>query len=767
MRRVAAAFDHVLPVVLTVVVLSGWSTTYVGGSWLETGVVASASAVAMASWLARRDWGADAVVLAIMLAYVLAAAPVASLPIGSDLFGTIARGTVHGWTYLVGSHPYLDDRGVLLLPALGLGLLVGGLAATTALRGRSPGAPCVVPVLAFALVQLLGRDQPHWGQGLALAVACTAWIFVRGLASEVRIGAGPALLRFAVAAVVLTLVGLVTHPLTGPVEADTGPRVVLRDEVPAYDVSELDTPLRTFRDFTRQPPSVPHNVFSRPLLTVSGLPAGTRLRFVALDRYDGLVFHADDRTVPGTHEDRYLRVNGPLDTGGAGRSVFARVTLRSTYRFAWLPTAGALRTVDFTGNRITERASELRYNPATRTAVMTRDVTPDDSYDFTAVLTDDTLTSDMLPYRGVDADLYRSARFVELPALGWSRGATSRMDAVFRAARVLRTTGRYSDGGTLQELKYAPGHDARRLGVQFIHGSLTGDDEQYATTMALVATRLGVPARVVVGAIVPRSGVVRGADVHAWVELRVRDGSWRTLPTARFMSRTPPEVDRFETNPDQTIRLPPGTRLPQVEPQFPKPLRRHVLEEPHGSPLDLGAWARRAGVVLGLLVLLGVGAIPVAKWRRRRARRVRPRVTARYAGAWAELVDTATDLGLPVRRSATRQAQAAAMGLGEELAWEADLVVFGMDQPTEEAAVDYWSRVVGAERTLRAGASWLRRVLAPLNPASLHLRLPAVLARLPRRQPVGTARGVTSLQTAKGSSPVRARATARGGSGRE
>ena len=35
------------------------------------------------------------------------------------------------------------------------------------------------------------------------------------------------------------------------------------------------------------------------------------------------------------------------------------------------------------------------------------------------------------------------------------------------------------------------------------------------------------------------SGKVRGADIHAWVELRVLDGSWRTLPTKAFMSRTP------------------------------------------------------------------------------------------------------------------------------------------------------------------------------------------------------------------------------------
>jgi len=46
-----------------------------------------------------------------------------------------------------------------------------------------------------------------------------------------------------------------------------------------------------------------------------------------------------------------------------------------------------------------------------------------------------------------------------------------------------------------------------------------------------------VPARVVLGALVPAGGVVTGADVHAWVEIRVGDGSWRTLPTSAFMDR--------------------------------------------------------------------------------------------------------------------------------------------------------------------------------------------------------------------------------------
>ena len=41
-----------------------------------------------------------------------------------------------------------------------------------------------------------------------------------------------------------------------------------------------------------------------------------------------------------------------------------------------------------------------------------------------------------------------------------------------------------------------------------------------ASTLALMGNRIGVPTRVVMGAITPGSGPVRGRDVHAWVEVR-------------------------------------------------------------------------------------------------------------------------------------------------------------------------------------------------------------------------------------------------------
>ena len=113
------------------------------------------------------------------------------------------------------------------------------------------------------------------------------------------------------------------------------------------------------------------------------------------------------------------------------------------------------------------------------------------------------------------------------------------MRRVFAIARHLKTQGRYSDGVIESETIYHAGHNRYRLtddtgGVNspFVVGKVY---EQYSAWMALLANRIGVPARVVFGAIVPEGGVVTGADVHAWVEVQVADGSWRTLPTELYM----------------------------------------------------------------------------------------------------------------------------------------------------------------------------------------------------------------------------------------
>ena len=719
--------DVLAPLVLTGLALAGWSTTYDGNRWLLAGLGGAAAAGLLAWWLARHGWGPDVLFVLLIPLYVLTAGPIAEIRLSGRLVQDLINDTLNSWTYLVGSHPLLESDGALLLPPYVLGLLSGGLATSVALRSTSPAAPLLTPLIAFGGIQVLGRAEQGWLLGLLFGLTAAGWILLRGLRLEARHAPGALLTRLGLAVLVLGLVAAVARPIADRVPVDAAPQLVLRDTIPTYDVAKLETPLASFRRFTRQLPGALGNVYDRPLVTVSGLEPGSRLRFVALDTYDQLQMRPGDQTVPDRGDDRFLRVGSAIDNPADGDETFVQVEVHKNWDSHWVPTAGVLQWFGFDGQGAGVRQRGFRYNPATSTGVMTSDLTGRDAYEFSTVLPDDQLSPKMEPYPTTEAELYAQARFMHVPAHGWAAGETRPMAAVFRVAEVLRLTGRYSNGALAQEAaKYGPGHDRTRLGPFFIYGSLTGDDEQYAPIMAMAAIRLGVPARVVVGAVVPKDGVVRGRDVSAWVELRVADGTWRTLPTEAFMSRTPPELDRFDQNPDQSIRLPPGTKLPDIQLDPPADEPKVDKAEPAERDVDgESSWWRWLLLVAVALAVVSAALVPLTTLVRRRRRLHHARITRRYAGAWLELVDLARDLGMPVPRGLTRHAEALLIGHGEDAAWEADRTIFGIDEPDAAAAAAFWAGVEAERRALRAAAPWPRRLLAPLNPTSLR--------RTPRR----------------------------------
>ena len=189
-----------------------------------------------------------------------------------------------------------------------------------------------------------------------------------------------------------------------------------------------------------------------------------------------------------------------------------------------------------------------------------------------------------------------------------------------------------------------------------------------------------MPARVVLGAEVPEGGVVTGKDVSAWVELRAADGSWRTLPTEAFMSDEPPADQLPETNTPMTgTVVPPPAPIPppsDAGDQSDADLKERKAdkkeadeEEDEESVVDRAArldrrWSRRTS---------GARCSPSCSWSapilglkllRRRRRRNAAVVSARFVGAWRELVDHARDLGQPVPLgpTVTRREQSGAIG---------------------------------------------------------------------------------------------------------
>jgi hypothetical protein len=280
---------------------------------------------------------------------------------------------------------------------------------------------------------------------------------------------------------------------------------------------------------------------------------------------------------------------------------------------------------------------------------------------------------------------------------------------------------------------YPAGHYLGRLLDGFVNARImAGNDEQYAAAMALLANRVEVPARVVMGAVVPPGGVVRGSDVSAWVEIRAADGSWRTLPTEEFMgderpAKLPPESDRNRTG----ANVPPAAPIPPpsvIQDQTDTQLRaRNGSDSPDRPAPDAGlpAWVVWT-LVLGGIPLLVVGAllssiVLVKGWRRSR-RRTSGTASARVVGAWRELVDHARDLGqaVPVAASLTRREQSAAVESAGAvaLARRADAHVFGPSVPQPDEARDFWGSVIDERRAMSAAVSRWRRWRARVSLAS-------------------------------------------------
>ncbi len=750
--------DILFAVALSVLALSGWSTTYAGPGWWIAAIVAAALGIAIAVAITDSGGGVQFVLLALVALYLLVAGPLALGRVellGISTFEAGMTGTGESWHTLLTTHPPVDAAGAVLIPPVLLSLFGPALAVSLSVRSRKMLAPLVAPSAIFVTVLLMGQHTTGAvvAQGLAFAGVSVLWMRIRALRlEESGTGHDPARAR-RIAGSVALIVGaslLVAAVGDNAREEPSGPRsgvsdeqitpplpdtelaapaaagrFLLRDRVSAYDAERLRTPLDAFRDYTRQEPGTEGNLFDERLLRVEGAPSGSRLRFATLDSYDGQRWKAENRTDPLRLDDRFFAMDSSIDNPAEGDRARVTVNLTGNWELPWVPTIGAVQSFEF-DQSASSNPEELRYNPATGTAVMTETLEPKDSYTFGTVIEDRKLSpdDDAAPY--FDTGLYDEADFLDVAAGLGRLDSTSRIDALFQIADSLRKNGRYSNGIAGFEARYQPGQSRKRLGEDFINVTPTvGDDEQYAAAFALLANRIGVPARVVVGAVVPKNGVVEGRDVQAWVEVRLADASWATVPTELFMSKKPPVA--------------PGAVSGGPKPRsFPDPKdRANPLDQPDpqddldATKPDPDSGSSSTWLLLLLLPLaLLVGVPPLLKWLRRRRRKRARSGALRYAGAWAELVDGARDLGHDVPAHLTRPAQARVLvsaGGGDDQEWtalaqEADRRVFAAVDPDVEQADRFWDSITVPRSQLRESAKPWRRWWSRFTLASLRRR---------------------------------------------
>lgn len=717
-----ALLDLAAIAALTVICLHPLTATFAGDAWWAVAASAACVGILVPVALLRWGWSGWLSPLILLLVHVLVAGPLVT-SVGGDvqLFpdrGSIAnalRASFSVWGELLGTLPLVDSTGTMLLIPLLLGLFPVGIAATVALHTRRPGFPALPMLALLLLVLLLGPSglDGHLAHATGFAVVVVGWIGLRGARHGGHVmRSGRALTGVRVSLVLLVGLGAA---LLVPPAMDGDERLVLRETVSTgLDTTGIGTPLSGFRRYTRQPAGYVDNVYADTLLTVKGGLPGMRLRFAVLDWYDGSEWRMNPDVSPSDSRNRYLRVGSTLVNPSVGPLVNVHVKVHEAWRGNWVPTVGDLQSFTFSWSGGHDRHAELYYNPDTSAALLSSRLDEGDDYDFTSRLPEDVLTRNLEPMvDAVDEEVYLHAAFLSGLAQGWLEAGTSRMDSLFKAARALKRRGRYSDGAFGWEQAFLPGHDRRRLDKLFLRApQMVGNDEQYAAVMALLANRMRIPARVVVGAKVPESGVVRGKDVEAWVEVQVRDGSWRTLDTRRFMGDRPPDRDPdLDRSPAAGVLKPPPPRTKSAEElRQERAIAEKMREEKRAR--DLAAELESDRTWMWWVLLLCLAAAPaLARSVRRQHRRTTGPPARRIAAGWEELIDRADDLGMSHGMAAARPDQARMLGVDRRLAARADRSTFSTGRPGESDVTAFWDEVREAAQALgeRAGA-WRRLV---------------------------------------------------------
>ena len=719
----------VLVIAATVGLVPVWGGA---GPWLAVGGGLLLGLVI--AWVgAVRRWGILTLTAVTMASYVAFggafalphSTTAAVVPTLATLRGLLL-GTVTVWKDWVTIAPPLGSFPDLGVAPFLVTLVATILAAGIALRARRGVWALVVIAVLFVLV--IAGSSTHepfpLAQGLVAVVVALAWSAWR-LRPQLTEASGSdvdetqrsqfsALRQRRLRGTAALLGGTVVLTVVlGPLLAPGGQRVVVRDVVvPPLEMHDFSSPLVGFRSYVK-------DRAEDVLLTVEGLPHGERLRLATLDAYTGTVMDVAGGTAGGD-SGAFRRVgarfpSAPPLTGpplAEGHEAEIRVTVHD-YADVWLPVLGEPLDVEFSGPRAAELQRGLHLNPAGPTALATAGLRDGDSYSFSTTVRPRPSGSALAEARFADLDLPAPQSVPDAVAAVADRfagGAAEGLETVQQLRDGLAASGVLSSGREGDPPSRA-GHGADRIATLLADPDPIGDDEQFAVAMALMARQRGIPARVVMGfyheaeadGAAPEGPVeVRGADVHAWVEVPFEGIGWVSFDPLPDED-TPPQSSeaRSEAEPQPQQLLEPQ---PPEEPEEPptQPLPEDAEEDELDTDEEpLPGWLLVAGVTLASLLLLALPFVVIAviKARRRARRRRAEAAVARVLGGWYEVVDLGRDLGHEPPLGATRRETGRELAshfpeVGvTTLARRTDAGVFGPGEPASADVEALWSEV--------------------------------------------------------------------------
>ncbi|WP_234381985.1 DUF3488 and transglutaminase-like domain-containing protein [Streptomyces dysideae] len=587
--------------------------------------------------------------------------------------------------------------------------------AELALRTRAPLLPALPPVLAFGFPLVLGVDGPGSSYPAAgvLAGATALLVLVR---SRARLPLRAMALRLPVVVALALVVALPGRHLPG-----LGAPYGLREAVTSPTVRpESTSPLDQVAAWTR---NGDETVFT---VRTSGAAPGN-YRLAVLDRYDGTTW---------TSGAGLTRTGGrvPAEKGaGPGRTQMLeqRFTVQSLPGI-WLPAADRPSSVS------TPEGTSLSVDPDSG-VLSTGEAVPR-GFTYTATSHLPVYDAERLRYAAAADDPARvdlpgidaagqpipSVRSFRTIAERVTEGSTHPYQRAVRLADWLRATYRLDPGAL-------PGHTYRSLEFFLADGG-RGTSEQFAASFAVLARTLGLPTRVAVGF---RPGTrtgsgtwqVRGQDVLAWPEVRFAGVGWVPFhPTpgeaaqggSSAVSAQEPEERR---NADQADRESTEPARPSTPPRTPD----------EAAPAAAGASGSGLPVWLAVplaLLLLATAYVLYALWlphNRRGRRRNDPDARRRVLGAWQQIIERLTEIGLPATGAHTAQ-EVAAFGaehvggaMGRRLPALATLVnevEYAGRRPDAAAADAAWADCDAVEKTVRHRVPRRTRLLRLLRSAA-------------------------------------------------
>jgi hypothetical protein len=634
----------------------------------------------------------------------------------------VVRGVVHGltagWKELLTAAPPVGSTSPLLVIPYACGFLSAALSLVLA-RTRLSALPAAPPAAVMFTTILLGTPQPAAKvvHGTIGALGALVWASHRASRRRRVIASGSRRTR-SVSAVALVGIAVGGSLILGPAafRGSTQRYTWRADAQPPLDPQSFVSPLAIFRSFLADHGK--DTATSRVVLRVDGLPKGAPVKLASLDSYDGVVWRSGGPDQPSS--GRYVRVGPDIASPSQGRRFAATFTVEDLAT-PWLPTAGVVDGIQYAGPRANELRESARFNGVADTALVPVGLNRGDRYRIEAALPP-AWSKDDLAKAALDSKI----QLPEPPGLP-SQYKTKAGDMIhgapspyLQAKDGLEATfrqGFYSDGGPGTGVP--SGHSIGRMNDFLLGaGELTGDGEQYAAAMGLLARSLGLPARVAVGFLPPerkdgttrgdwpRSGgaaVVHSADIAAWVEVAFDGYGWVSFYPTPSKDRVPHPRDK------------PHPKKVREEVQAPPPPPDYVAPDSAGSvakhrrtsrPVDIDETGGLPGFVTwgaaSLLIptaLVGGTYLLVTglKRRRRQRRRTMGRPADRIVGGWNELCDQALDLGVAVSDGATRLEQAGELEVlappARTIALAADRATFGFDEPTDADVDAFWTFV--------------------------------------------------------------------------